>query len=118
MGLTGVGINFDPSTLNKWLKTHGGYLNGDTFVWGSVNELGLLYEGKVANRHIKSNIDEGKVVICNVRSGTHWILAYQYTGDTFFVNDPLYTNTTYNLRDIVEGQSHVYKVGNFTEVIM
>lgn len=37
MGLAGIGLNFDPSSLNKWLKSHGGYLNGDTFVWGSVN---------------------------------------------------------------------------------
>ena len=70
-------------------------------MWGSVTDLGLIYEGKIANRYIKTNIDQGNVVICNVRSGTHWVLAYQYTGDKIIVHDPKYSATTYNLKDIV-----------------
>jgi hypothetical protein len=54
MGLTGHGITYDPHTLNQWLKGHGGYVNGDLFVWGSVNSLGLTYKGKIANSQIGS----------------------------------------------------------------
>lgn len=49
MALKGTGHNFNPSTLNSWLKSHGGYASGDLFVWGSVNSLGLKFEGKVSN---------------------------------------------------------------------
>lgn len=29
MALSGVGHNYNPSTLNSWLKGHGGYVGGD-----------------------------------------------------------------------------------------
>lgn len=51
-------------------------------------------------------------MICNVRSGTHWVLAYAYNADNIIVNDPGYVVTSYPLLQIVEGQSGVYKVGN------
>lgn len=43
MALTGIGHNYNPSTLNQWLKSHGGYVSGDLFVWHSINSLGLLF---------------------------------------------------------------------------
>jgi hypothetical protein len=43
MALAGTGHNFNPSTLNAWLKTHGGYVSGDLFVWASINSLGLVF---------------------------------------------------------------------------
>ena len=49
MALSGTGHSYNPKTLNQWLKGHGGYVSGDLFVWGSINSLGLIYEGKVAN---------------------------------------------------------------------
>ena len=51
-------------------------------------------------------------MICNVRSGTHWVLAYAYSADNIIVNDPGYVVTSYPLLQIVEGQTGVYKVGN------
>ena len=112
MALAGTGHTFNPSTLNQWLKSHGGYVSGDLFVWGSINSLGLVFEGKVNNSEIKSKLDQGKVVICNVHNGGHWVLAYAYNGDSILVNDPGDSTTSYNLNEIVNGQNGVYRVGN------
>lgn len=49
MALSAIGQNYNPSSINKWLKGHGGYVSGDGFVWASVNQLGMEFEGKVAN---------------------------------------------------------------------
>jgi hypothetical protein len=101
MALAGTGHDFNPSTLNQWLKEHGGYLNGDLLVWGSINSLGLTYQGKIASFQIQSVLDQGKIVICNVRNGAHWVLAYGYDGNNIFVNDPGYNVTSYYLNQIV-----------------
>lgn len=52
MGLAGAGKNYNPGTLNSWLKAHGGYVSGDLIVWGAVSSIGLSYKGKVANSQI------------------------------------------------------------------
>ena len=110
MALSGTGHSFNPSTLNKWLKANGGYVSGDLFVWGSINSLGLSYQTKVANSQIKANLDAGKVVICNVHNGGHWVLAYGYSGNSILVNDPGYSTTSYDLSQIVDGQNAIYTV--------
>ncbi len=46
MGLAGIGKNYNPGTLNTWLKSNGGYVSGDLLVWGSVTKLGLTFNGK------------------------------------------------------------------------
>ena len=48
----------------------------------------LYYLDKVQNEKIKSNIDVNNVVIMNVNSGGHWVLATGYSGNTIYVNDP------------------------------
>lgn len=110
MALSGIGHNYNPSTLNTWLKGHGGYVSGDLFVWGSVGPLGLNFAAKVANSHIKANLDVGNVVICNVHNGGHWVLATGYSGDTIYVHDPGYNVGSYTLGQIVDGQNAVYRV--------
>lgn len=110
MALAGTGKNYNPSTLNAWLKGHGGYVSGDLFVWNSINAIGLTFQGKVANSQIKTQLDQGKVVICNVHNGGHWVLAYGYSGDNILVNDPGYSTTSYALSQIVDGQNGVYSV--------
>jgi hypothetical protein len=115
MGLSGTGHSYNPSTLNTWLKAHGGYVSGNLFVWGSINSIGLTFEGKVANSQIKAKLDAGKVVICNVHNGGHWVLAHGYSGDNILVNDPGYTTTSYTLSQIVDGQNGIYHAGNGEE---
>lgn len=43
IGLSGIGINQNPSTLNAWLKNNKGYINKDDFVWASINSFGVLF---------------------------------------------------------------------------
>lgn len=45
MALACIGQGFDPSSLNQWLKGHGGFVNGDWIVWGSVAPVGLAFRG-------------------------------------------------------------------------
>jgi hypothetical protein len=45
MALTGCGHNYNPGTINTWLKNNGGYVGGDGLVWGSVSKLGLSFVG-------------------------------------------------------------------------
>ena len=97
MALSGCGKNYNPDTLNTWLKGHGGYVSGDLFVWASVNSLGLSYVGKVANANIAASLSAGEIVILNVHSGAHWVLATGMSGSTISVNDPGYATTSYTL---------------------
>ena len=98
MGLKGTAHDFNPSTLNSWLKTHGGYVSGDLFLWSSINSLGLKFQRKVPNSQIKTKLDQGFIVIINVHNGAHWVLAIGYSGDTIMVNDPNYSVTSYTLK--------------------
>jgi ABC-type bacteriocin/lantibiotic exporter with double-glycine peptidase domain len=116
MALAGTGHSYDPGSLNAWLKTHGGYVSGNLFVWASINAIGLHFEGKVANSAIKSSLDQNKIVIINVHNGGHWVLATRYSGDTIYVNDPGYNTASYQMSEIVNGQTGVYHVGNGDEI--
>ena len=112
MALSGCGHNYNPGTLNTWLKGHGGYVSGDLFVWGSVKPLGLNYIGKVSNANIASSLAAGHIVILNVHNGGHWVLATSMSGSTIQVHDPGYSTTSYTLSEIVAGNSALYHVGN------
>ena len=117
MALAGTGHSYNPKTLNQWLKANGGYARGDEFVWASINKLGLTFGGFVSNANIKSSLDAGKVVICNVHNGGHWVLAHGYSGDNILVNDPGYSTTSYSLSQIVNGNNGVYTVSKMPQAI-
>lgn len=116
MALTGTGHSQNPHTLNIWLKNNGGYVSQDLFVWASINKLGITFQGFIANSAIKSSLDAGKVVIVNVNNGGHWVLAHGYSGDNILVNDPGYSRTSYSLGEIVNGNTGVYTVPNFSGI--
>jgi hypothetical protein len=113
IGLSGIGINQNPSSLNAWLKNNKGYVNKDDFVWASINSFGVLFEGKIPNTLLKINLDVGYLVVINVNKGQHWVLATGYSGNTIFVVDSLYLNVkSYDMSAVVSGNSGVYKVPN------
>jgi hypothetical protein len=112
MALAGTGHDFNPSTLNTWLKGHSGYVQAELFVWASINPLGLIFEGKFNNSEIKRALDQNRIVICNVHNGGHWVLATGYSGDDINVNDAGYNVNSYNLRDIVDGQNGIYHLAS------
>ena len=100
MALSAIGKSFNPGTLNSWLKDNNGYdLNGN-FRWWSVYRLGLKYAGKIRKYRIAVNLKVGNVVMLKVRSGHHWVLAKSMSGNTIYVNDPGYWNTSYRLSDV------------------
>ena len=113
MGLAGVGVNQNPSSLNIWLKAHKGYDSKNNFVWNSITALGATYQGQVSNAILKLNIDVGYLVIINVNKGAHWVLATGYTGNTIHVKDSQHPEITdYDLSVVVSGHNAVYKVPN------
>lgn len=99
-----------PKNFNVWLKGNGGY-SGDLIVWGAVPKLSsaVTFQGRytgntsLAASTLRTYLDAGnKAVIANVRSGGHWVLLTNHNGGTVFnVNDPGYTQTTYNYSDMV-----------------
>ena len=110
MALKGTGHSYDPHSLNSWLKSNGGYVSGNLFVWASINKLGLNFQGFVSNSAIKGNLDQNKIVIMNVHNGGHWVLATGYSGDSIKVNDPGYSTSAYALSEVVNGNTGVYTV--------
>lgn len=108
--LTGTGHNQNPSTLNTWLNSNKGYDSKNDFVWGSLNQFGFAFQGKVANSMVRLNLDVGYIVIVNVRNGAHWVLATGFSGNTIFVKDSLYPFEFYDISEVVNGNSGVYKV--------
>jgi predicted double-glycine peptidase len=111
MGVGGaVNASSNPKTLNTWLKSNGGYVSGSIFVWKSIEKLGLAFRGFIANDNIKSAIDEGNIVLINVRAGSHWALAFGYNGDNVLVNDPKYVNTAYPMSDVSDNKTAAYEV--------
>lgn len=79
----------DPPGMNQWLKEHGGYVNGDLFVWALINPLGLQFGGlgNVIDRiglHLLAN----HFVIANVDRGNHWVLVTGAGNGYYNINDP------------------------------
>ena len=108
-GKTINGQQSNPKTLNAFLKSNGGY-SGNLFIWGSVGRFGVTYEGQPSDKTaIRNAICANKVVILNVNNGGHWVLATGFNGDTFNVNDPGYTRSTYGLNDF--GVAGIYRFG-------
>ncbi|WP_157721938.1 C39 family peptidase [Tumebacillus avium] len=109
-GITVSGLAADPGNLNSWLKSNGGY-SGNLLVWGAVPKLSsrITFQGRytsgtsIAASTLRTYLDAGnKAIIANVRSGGHWVLLTGHNGGTVFnVNDPGYSQTTYNYSDIV-----------------
>lgn len=118
MALYAVGNSqINPSTLNKWLTTNGGYVKDDLYVWAAVNRFGVTFKGFISNNDIKKNLDAGNIVILNVHNGGHWVLATGYSGDNIFVNDPGYATSSYTLSQIVNGNTGVYTINRMPNFI-
>ncbi|TCP55412.1 peptidase C39-like protein [Tumebacillus sp. BK434] len=108
--ITVSGSAADPGKLNTWLKSNAGY-SGNSIVWGSVTKLSsrISFDGRYTSgtslsaATLRTYLDGGnKAIIANVRSGGHWVLLTDHNGGTVFnVNDPGYSQSTYNYSDIV-----------------
>ncbi len=102
MALSGTGSTQNPSTLNTWLKGHGGYVSDDLFVWASINSFGVAFSGFIKRAQVEENLNRGNIVILNVHNGGHWVLATSMlNSNTVAVNDPGYSTTSYGLTEVV-----------------
>lgn len=95
-----------PLTLNEKLKRNGGYANGNLLVWGALTKIypDITYEGQTQTPDpltqgqmddIRSIFDQKLPVFLQIdtipaTSGLdeHWVLAIDYDGDDFIVQDP------------------------------
>jgi hypothetical protein len=106
MILATYGAGQNPSSLDSWLTTHGGYSSGCLINWGSVDALGYTkYMGKQSptEAEICNGLNAGHGLVANVRNGGHWVLLTGCAGNgVFYVNDPGYSTTTYKKSDIVD----------------
>jgi len=118
MALNTAGNNqINPSSLNKWLTENSGYVQGDLFVWASIERWGVTFKGFISNGQIKDYIDAGFVVILNVNNGGHWVLATGYNGDSINVNDPGYSVSSYSLSEVVNGNTGVYTINKLPNFV-
>ncbi len=95
-----------PLTLNEKLKKNDGYVNGNLLVWGAIEKIysDIVYEGQTQTPdpltqgemdEIRSIVDKKFPVFLQIdtipaTSGLdeHWVLAIDYDGDDFIVQDP------------------------------
>lgn len=113
MMLHGYDIKVDgsesiPSSVNEWLKKHGGFVSGDEFVWASVDPLGTKFGGFLTPSQAADNFKAGHVVILNVDQGHHYVLMTGIISSSEFkVNDPGFTKTSYTLSEVVRAAYYI-----------
>ncbi len=100
MALAGLKIKVNgkkanPETVNNWLKSHGGFVGGDEFVWAATDKLGLKFVKFDTAGNAHTHYDAGKHVILNVDAGHHYVLMTGHSGSTLKVNDPGFTRSSY-----------------------
>lgn len=107
-----------PAALNQWLTGHGGYIENDLLLWrqatastgGSVRWRWLHVPGIAPQLRtddqniedlppaslVESELDAGNLVVAEVRlhGGMHFVVLTGHRGDTFFINDPWYGDST------------------------
>lgn len=110
MGLKAIGKNYNPSTLNTWLKSNRGYIGSSLFVWNSINSLGLVFQGHVGVSQIRASFDVGKVVVVQIQSTGDWAIMTGYKDFSINVNDAKKGSSKYDITELVDGNSGQYIV--------
>ena len=118
MVATGLGYPTNPGALNRWLTSHGGYIQNDLLLWrqataitqGSVRWKWLHVPGIVSQLKtddqdiedlppqslVESQLDAGRLVVAEVRlyGGMHFVVITGHNGRTLFINDPWFGDRT------------------------
>jgi len=97
------GVSANPSTFNKYLQTHSGYVDYDDLVWNSTAALGMDMElyvqpAAASTADLRKWISQCQPIVVNVRNGSHWVLIVGYddsSDTTFYVMDPGYNDISY-----------------------
>ena len=95
--------NFNPAVMNSYLKSHGGYVNGNNFVWASTNGYvsGWKHVGSATlsgtnstkMSKIKNYIQNGYYVTVCVKNGGHWVAVTGYDDNDITMSDPASNST-------------------------
>lgn len=95
--------NFNPAVMNSYLKSHGGYVNGNNFVWAStdgyvsgwkhVGSATLSGTNSTKMSKIKSSIQSGYYVTVCVKNGGHWVAVTGYDDNDITMSDPASNST-------------------------
>lgn len=112
------GYATNPGSLNRWLTTHGGYIQNDLLLWreaaagsqGSVRWKWLHVPGIVSQLQtddqdiedlppqslVEAELDAGHLVVAEVRlyGGMHFVVITGHRGNTLYINDPWYGDRT------------------------
>lgn len=112
------GFATNPGTLNRWLTSHGGYIENDLLLWrqaaagsqGSVRWKWMHVPGIVPQLQtdeqniedlppqslVESELDAGHLVVAEVRlyGGMHFVVITGHSGHTLYINDPWFGDRT------------------------
>lgn len=112
------GFPVNPASLNRWLTSHGGYIENDLLLWrqaaamsgGTVRWQWLHVPGIVPQLQtddqdiedrppqslVESELDAGRLVVAEVRldGSMHFVVITGHAGHTLFINDPWYGDRT------------------------
>jgi hypothetical protein len=102
-----------PGTMNDWLQLHGGYDDDNDLDELALESLGqgVKYVGPIIPANLLSEdkvramlLGMNNIVIANVDNGGHFVLVTGFDAKQrgfFYVNDPGFPRTHYNLTQIV-----------------
>jgi uncharacterized protein YvpB len=112
------GFPVNPSSLNRWLIAHGGYIQHDLLLWRQASAVsggivrwkwmhvpGIVPQLQTDDQDIEdlppqslveSQLDAGHLVVAEVRldGGMHFVVITGHTGNTLYINDPWFGDRT------------------------
>ena len=118
MVTSAYGFATNPGALNRWLTSHGGYIENDLLLWrqaagitqGSIRWKWLHVPGMVSQLRtddqdiedlppqpvVEAQLDAGRLVVAEVRlyGGMHFVVITGHSGHTLLINDPWYGDRT------------------------
>ena len=99
------GFDVNPGSLNRWLKENNGFTNGNQIVWSATNKLsnGVQFITVTSGAtSINNYLDRGDAAILKVSDEPHYVLAFGYSGTTYFVFDPRDLRRSYKTSEVIE----------------
>jgi hypothetical protein len=112
------GYPINPEQLNRWLTTHGGYIENDLLLWRQATAVtqgfvrwqwphvpGIVSQLRTDDQDIEdlppqslveSELDAGRLVVAEVRlnGGMHFVVITGHRGNILYINDPWFGDRT------------------------
>ncbi len=100
------GFDVNPGTLNQWLRNNNGYTGSGSSITLYVDATdklsnGVKYDAFTQNTAtMQYYMDKGDAAILCLDAGVRCVLGYGYSGQTFFVMDPLQSRTSVRASEV------------------